>query len=55
MQPQKEDGEIICTGKTYEAESMFEALVEFGEEHPEVDEPLYAMKTTGIPASTSRV
>lgn len=53
MQPRKLDGEIISTGKTYEADSMFEALADFGTEHPEVDEPLYIIKTNDVPASTS--
>lgn len=53
MQSPKENGESISTGKTYNADSMFEALTDFGAEHPEVDEPLYIIKTNDVPASTS--
>lgn len=36
-----ENGAGLSTGKTYESESMLEALCSFNLEHPEVENPLY--------------
>lgn len=36
-----ENGAGLSTGKTYEAESMLEALATFHLDHPEVENPIY--------------
>ena len=41
MLPKGTNGEELSTGQTYVADSMIEALVAFGLEHPEAGEPLY--------------